>query len=217
VVTDVPGFSDAEHKAIANGAYRAYQVGRGYLELSDCQQEAWLWVVENEEKVDELRERGKSGISSLEQHAYKAALAHVRYVQQANNKTRPQDYATYDVNRIQDMLPAVFLGESFNTGQMVNEEIKSTIAPNEGGNWLVSIVDVERAFKQLTQEQKQLLFAIHSDAEATYKTVGDEFELTEAQVRRREVKAIEAMIDYLGGPKVEREYQRERRRDRDMR
>ncbi len=211
MVTDVPGYSDAEHKAIANGAYRAYQVGRGYLELSDCQQEAWLWVVENEDKVEELRDRGKSGLSSLEQHSYKAALAHVRYVQQANNKTRPQDYATYDISRIQDMLPAVFLGESVNTGQMVNEEIKSTIAPNEGGNWLIGLVDVERAFKALTQEQKQLLFSIHSDPEATYKTVGSEFELTEAQVRRREVKAIEAMIDYLGGPKVEREYQRDRR------
>ena len=220
MVIQVEGYSDAELKAINDGAYRAYVVGRGYLELSDCQQEAWLWILEHEDKVNDMRDdegaMSKSDLSNLGNHCYKAALAHVRYVMQTNNKTRPQDFATFTVNRVQDLLPEVFGGHSFTTGQQVNEEVKSSIAPNEGGTWLVTIIDVERAFKQLTQEQKQLLFELHSHPDATYKDAGEQFGLTDAQVRRREVKAIEAMIDYLGGPKVEWEYQRGRRSNRDM-
>ena len=216
----VEGYTDQELKAINDGAYRAYQVGRGHLELSDCQQEAWLWVIENEEKVQSERDDDgnptASSISSLGSHAYRAALAHVRYVMQTNSKTRPQDYATYDVNRVQDLLPEVFKGHSFTTGPQVNDEIKSTTAPNEGGTWLVTLIDVQNAFKKLTPDQKRMLFALHSDPDATYRSVGEEFEITEAQLRRREVKALEAIVDYLGGPRVGVEHSRDRKGYRDM-
>lgn len=216
----VEGYTDQELKAINDGAYRAYQVGRGYLELSDCQQEAWLWVIENEERVaaerDDEGSPTASSISSLGSHAYRAALAHVRYVMQSRGKTRPQDYATYDTSRVQDLLPELFNGHGFTAGPQVNEDIKSTTAPNEGGTWLVTLIDVQNAFKKLTQDQRQLLFALHSDPEATYRSVGEEFDITEAQVRRRETKALEAIVDCLGGPRVGKEYQRDRKGYRDM-
>lgn len=195
-------FSPAELKAINEGAVRAYTVGRGVVELSDCQQEAWLWVFENIGKVRDWREKDKRH-DRLRTASYHAGLAMIRGQMRDATGAHRQDFVTYSTAYVSDMLPVLFTGDSFNTGAELNEEVKHKVAPNEGGNGLVSLVDIRAAFVKLGQEQKRLLFLLYSKPGTSYDKVAKEIGVSSMTVRRREQKALEQIVDLLGGPRVE--------------
>lgn len=202
-------FSNAQLKAINDGAQRAYSVGRGVVEFGDCKQEAWLWVYENLDTVHKWAESDKRN-DRLRTACYHAGLAFVRAQMQHSTGATRQDFVVYTTAYIQDLLPALFTGQSFNTGDEVNTEVKTRIAPNEGGNGLVSLVDVKRGFAKLTQDQKYLLFLLYSKGDSSYDSVAKILDVSSMTVRRREQRALEAIVDNLGGPRVEA-----RKRERD--
>lgn len=199
---DSPDFSNGQLKAINDGAVRAYAVGRGLLELQDCQQEAWLWVYENLATVRGWAEKDKRN-DKLRTATYHAALALVRSSMMQTTGANRQDFVTYSTAYVQDMLPALFTGATFNTGDEVNDEVKHKTAPNEGGNGLATLVDIKRAFARLPDEQKRLLFLLYHRGDTSYDSVAKELDISAMTVRRREQRALEAIVDNLGGPRVE--------------
>lgn len=199
---DTSEFTNGQLKAINDGAVRAYNVGRGLLELSDTQQEAWLWVYENYDLVAQWAEKDKRN-DKLRTATYHAGLALVRSVMRDHSGSHKQDFVTYTAARVQDLMPALFLGVTFNTGDEIQEEVRHKTAPNEGGNGLVSLVDVKRGFLALPQEQKQILFHLYSNGNASYDSVAKIMGISSMTVRRREQRALEAIVDHLGGPRVE--------------
>lgn len=206
---DVSDFSNAELKAINDGAQRAYSVGRGVVEFSDCKQEAWLWVYENLDTVRKWSETDKRH-EKLRTACYHAGLYYVRAQMRATTGATRQDFVTYSTAYVQDLLPVLFTGSSFQTGDEVNTEVKTPTAPNEGGNGLASLVDIKRGFDKLTMDQKRLLFLLYHRGDTSYEQVAKELDVSSMTVRRREQRALEAIVDNLGGPRVEA-----RRRERD--
>lgn len=202
-------FSNAQLKAINDGAQRAYTVGRGVVEFGDCKQEAWLWVYENLETVRKWAESDKRN-DRLRTACYHAGLIHIRAQMRSTTGATRQDFVVYSTGYVQDLLPVLFTGTSFNTGDEVNVEVKTTTAPNEGGNGLVSLADVKRGFKHLTQDQKRLLFLLYHRGDTSYDEVAKELGCSSMTVRRREQRALEAIVDNLGGPRAEA-----RKRERD--
>lgn len=198
-----PDFSTLQLKAINDGAIRAYNVGRGLLELCDCQQEAWLWVYENLRLVNDWAERDKRH-DKLKSACYHAGLGRVRETMRQNGQSERQDFAVYAVTAVQDLLPALFEDVTFQTGHEMNEEIRHKTPPDEGGTGLAMVVDVKRAFITLPQEQKKILFLLYATPDARYSDVAKEMDMSEATVRRREQRALEGIVDALGGPRVER-------------
>lgn len=195
-------FSNGELKAINEGAVRAYTVGKGVVELADCQQEGWLWVFENLDRVRDWRDRDKRH-DRLRTAVYHAGLAMIRAQMRDNTGAQRQDFVAYSTAYVSDMLPVLFTGDSFNTGAELNEEVRHKVAPNEGGNGLVSLVDIRAAFTRLGQEQKRLLFYLYSVPGTSYDKVAKELGVSSMTVRRREQKALEQIVDLLGGPRVE--------------
>lgn len=201
-MTEVPEFSTAQIKAINEGAARAYAVGRGLVEMSDCQQEAWLWVYENLDTVRKWEDTNRRH-DKLKTACYHAGLLMIRATMRANGGTERRDFATYATAVIQDLLPAVFLGATFQTGDEVNEEIRHKTTISEGGVGVAMVADVKAAFQKLTDDQKEILFRLHADGEATYDSVATAMDMTPSTLRRREQRALEAIVDRLGGPRVE--------------
>ena len=195
-------FSHGELKAINDAAVRAYTVGRGVVDLADCQQEAWLWVFENLGKVEEWRETDKRH-EKLRTKCYHAGLAMIRATMRDNTGAERQDFVTYTTAHVSDMLPVLFTGVSFQTGNEVDEEVKHKTAPNEGGNGLATLMDIRAAFIKLGQEQKRLLFALYSKSDSSYEQIAKEMNVSSMTVRRREAKALEQIVDLLGGPRAE--------------
>lgn len=202
-------FTNAQLKAINDGANRAYAVGRGVVEFNDCKQEAWLWVYENIDTVRRWEDTDRRH-DKLKTACYQAGLAMIRAQMRHTTGAQKQDFVTYSTGYIQDLLPVLFTGSSFNTGDEVNVEVKTTTAPNEGGNGLVSLIDVQRGFAKLTQEQKRLLFLLYHRGDTSYDDVAKELQVSAMTVRRREQRALEAIVDNLGGPRAEA-----RKRERD--
>jgi DNA-directed RNA polymerase specialized sigma24 family protein len=196
-------FSTLQLKAINDGAIRAYNVGKGLLELADCQQEAWLWVCENMKLVKDWAEKDKRN-DKLKSACYHAGLHQVRDIMRQNGQSERQDFATYAVTAVQDLLPTIFETVTFQTGPEVNDEIRHKTPPDEGGTGLAMVVDVKRGFISLPQEQKKILFLLYSKPDARYSDVAKEMDMSEATVRRREQRALEGIVDALGGPRVER-------------
>lgn len=208
---EIDGFSNAELKAINDGAQRAYTVGRSVVEFADCKQEAWLWVYENIDTVRRWAETDKRH-DKLRTACYHAGLAYVRAQMRSATGATRQDFVIYSTAYVQDLLPVLFTGSSFQTGDEVNTEVKTRTAPNEGGNGLVSLVDVKRGFEKLAPEQKRLLFLLYHRGDTSYDEVAKELDVSSMTVRRREQRALEAIVDNLGGPRVEA---RKRERERD--
>lgn len=206
---EVTEFTNAQLKAINDGAQRAYAVGRGVVEFSDCKQEAWLWVYENLETVRKWEDTDRRH-DKLRTACYHAGLAFVRAQMRATTGATRQDFVTYSTAYVQDLLPVLFTGSSFQTGDEVNVEVKTRTAPNEGGNGLASLVDIKRGFDKLTQDQKRLLFLLYHRGDTSYDEVAKQLDVSSMTVRRREQRALEAIVDNLGGPRVEA-----RRRERD--
>lgn len=196
------GFSTAQLKAINEGAARAYAVGRGLVEMSDCQQEAWLWVYENLAIVEKWEDSDRRH-DKLRTACYHAGLLMVRSVMRANGGSEKRDFATYATGVVQDLLPTVFMDTSFQTGDEVNEEIRHKTTISEGGTGLAMVADVKAAFKRLTPEQKLILFRLHATGDVSYEDVAKELDMSESTLRRREQRALEAIVDLLGGPRVD--------------
>lgn len=195
-------FTNSQLKAINDGALRAFHVGRGVVEFADCQQEAWLWVYENIDTVRKWADTDKRH-DKLKNKVFQAALAHIRAQMRNTTGATRQDFAIYSTGMVQDLLPVLFTGTTFNTGEEINVEVKTRTAPNEGGNGLVSLVDVKRGFEKLTQEQKYLLFLLYHRGDTSYDKVAKELGCSSMTVRRREQRALESIVDNLGGPRSE--------------
>lgn len=195
-------FSTHQLKAINEGAARAYAVGRGLVEMSDCQQEAWLWVYENLDTVRRWEDTDRR-YDRLRQACYHAALLMIRATMRANGGSERRDFATYATAVIQDLLPSVFLGSPFQTGPEVNEEVRHKTTISEGGVGLAMVADVKAAFQKLSDQQKEILFRLHAVGDATYEDVAKDLDLSVSTLRRREQRALEAIVDHLGGPRVE--------------
>lgn len=194
-------FSTAQLKAINDGASHACTVGRGLVELGDLQQEAWLWLYSNREKVEGwLADDGR--LDRLRNCAFQAGLILIRDTMRDQCGSLPQDFAVYNTASVAALLPTVFLDGAFSTGPEVNDEVRHIRIPSEGGVGLAIAADIKAAFAKLTQPQKQLLWRLHGKPEPDWhKDVADDLGTSEATIRRREQRALEAIVDALGGPR----------------
>lgn len=196
-------FTDAEVKAIHEGVKHGHSVSNGAVDYMDCWQEAWVWVLENRDRIVEMRESGKKYDRWLRNSAYHVVVGYTRAEMMHRTGSHISDFAVYTAAHIQDMLPALFLGESFNTGHEVNEEVKHKTSPAEGGNGLATMTDIKVAFTRLGQEQKQLLFYLYGEGPTSYEKVARKVGVSSMTVRRREQRALDQMVDTLGGPRVQ--------------
>jgi hypothetical protein len=72
--------------------------------------------------------------------------------------------------------------------------------PAHGNNWLVTLADVEVGYNRLSYEDQNLLALFHRDGYRN-KDLAAEWDLTEAQMSWRHTRAVERLLDHLGGPK----------------
>lgn len=196
-------FTDAEIKAIREGVNRGCNLSNGAVSLDDCWQEAWVWVLENVDLIRKWRDSGSKYDRKLRNAVYHVVVGYIRQDMMQRTGSHYSDFAVYTAAHVQDMLPAMFLGEAFNTGNEVTEEVKHKTSPSEGGNGLATMVDIKRAFGTLGQEQKQLLFYLYGNGPTSYEKVAKTVGVSSMTVRRREARALEQMVDALGGPRVQ--------------
>ena len=194
-----PPITDTELKLARQGAMSAWRSGRGVVEQEDLIAEAHLWMVENLEKVRLWREKGRHGQNTLRNACRQRCLTIVAQARRERSKLTKGDLAYYTPQIIRELLPAIFYPEDWVSSEIHTGETRSPSRPSEGNTRLAMVVDVRSAFSSLPQNDKQLLADLYADGGMPIQVVALQLDVTERTVRRREERALDKMVERLGG------------------
>ena len=183
-------FTDRHRVAVNDGARRAHRVGRGVVEFDDCQQEAWLWLCENEEQVSEWLDTDNAP-RRLADAAYYAGLHLIRATIRQSSGAEPGDMAIYSTDMVKNLLPAIFVEAPHVQADEAPEGTKHRKPPSEGGNLMATVADVKRAFASLNVPQRELLWRLYGqERPVKQQTVAELLDVDVKTVRRRERRAL---------------------------
>jgi len=189
-----------EYRSVTAGAKRAFKAGRELLPLEDLKQEALVWLMERPALVERWREENTSS-RKIRTVAYRVGVEAVRREQRQTGQTHRRDQWQADVGLLEELLPEAVAGPEAWTGanQVPPDEVKrGRTSPAEGNNFLALMCDVSGAFDSLNDEQKFVLQALVV-GDYTQQNLADDLELDRNAVRRIKKRALNDMLDFLGG------------------
>lgn len=191
--------SDKDLKLVRQGAMSAFRSGRGLIDADDLVGAANIWLVENIERVFQWGEEGKHGENKVRHAAKQHCLQILAIERKKKYGLQRGDSHYYTAPVLKEILPDIFNRADWTGGsQASTDQIKSQSAPAEGNNRLAMIVDVKSAFVTLPTQDKTLLYEIYFMG-SSVETLQHLYEVTDRTIRRREARALERLIERLGG------------------
>jgi len=189
----------AEMRAVNAGAKRAHRAGRELVPVEDLKQEAYVWLFERPHTIERWREEKKSA-QKIQTVSYRVGVEAVRREQRQIGQTQRVDQWQADVGLLEELLPDALAGPVAWTdpGLPPEESKRGKSSPAEGNNHLALMVDVSRAFDSLNDQQQFVLRALVV-GDSTQQGLADDMELDRNQIRRIKKRALNEMLDYLGG------------------
>lgn len=191
--------TDNELKLARQGAMSAWRSGRGVVDQDDLVAEAHLWMVEHLEKVRMWRDQGRHGQNKLRNACRQRCLTVVAQARRTRSQLTKGDLSYYTPQIIRELLPVIFHPEDWVSSEIHTGETRSPSRPSEGNTRLAMVVDVRSAFFGLPTKDQQLLADLYSDGGLPIQVIAAQLEVTERTVRRREERALDKMVERLGG------------------
>lgn len=181
-------------------AASAARSGRGVVTLDDMVGEAYLWLSRNEKKLEAWAEEGRHGDNKIRHACRLHCLRIVDKERRKQSKLMRGDLHYYSPALIVEILPDIFDPEDwFGGAPAPTDKVKGTSRPSEGNNRLAMIMDVYSAFVTLSKDDQYLLTQLYADGGLSTEVVGIALDCSARTVRRRADRAIEKMIERLGG------------------
>lgn len=186
----------------------AYEFSRKFhmVDADDIRQELWVWFLEHPNKV-RLWESldGKQSTKLIARSLRNAAKDFCQREKAKTTGYHVSDNHYYDRAVIEEVLPAVLRGDSqgpvlLNLGFTKNKQVAS-----EGGNWLAMKADIERGMDRLPLEQKSIVYLRFGDGCNSNEELGKELGISEDAARMRVNRAVNNLLNFLGGRKPIRE------------
>lgn len=192
--------TDGDLKVARQGAQSAYRSGRGVIDEEDLVGEAHMWLVEHMEKVTRWRDEGSHGRNKLRYAVRCHCLGLVFRERKQRSGLEKGDTHWYTAAMLKEIIPDIFDRQDWVGGAPApSNEIRSASAPAEGNNRLAIILDVLTAFQGLPAEDQWLLRSLYEGAGVHYDVLAAQLEVSDRTVRRREDRALERMVERLGG------------------
>ena len=188
----------------------AYEYSRKFrmVEVDDVRQELWLWFFEHPNKIKVWEELDIKSSTKLFARSLRNAAKD--YCQREKAKAvgyKVEDLYYYDKELLEKLLPSVISGDrtapSLNDlGYTNNKKVVS-----EGNNWFAMVADIEKALDKLTHEQKTMMYLRFGEG-CTIETLAKELSISVDAARMRVNRAMNNLLNFLGGkrPKRERDY-----------
>lgn len=185
----------------------AYEFSRKFhmCDAEDIRQELWVWFLEhpNKVKVWEALD-GKQSVKLVARSLRNAAKDYCQKQKAHAVGYKVEDNYYYDRELVELLLPAV-IRKDLNAPSLTEIGFTSTKkVASEGGNWFAMMADIERAMDRLPLEQKSIIFLRFGDG-CDNKTFAKELGITEDAARMRVNRAINNLINLLGGRKTVRD------------
>ena len=188
----------------------AYEFSRKYhmCDADDIRQELWIWFLEHPNKIKVWEALGGKQSTKLIARSLRNAAKDYCQKQKAQAVGfRVEDNYYYDRELIEALLPSVLRGDLVAPAIQDMGYITGKKVASEGGNWFAMVADIERALRKLTEEQFSIIYLRFGDG-CDNKTFAKELSISEDAARMRVNRAVNNLINYLGGsrPRRERDY-----------
>ena len=182
--------------AVASDYHRKFSP----IEFDDIQQSLYQWFVEHPNKLDTWEAIGEKDAKNLIYRSLRnQALDYCQHWKAKSGGYEASDLFYYEADMVEAILPAVLRGE-FGLGAKVDlGRPGRPSAPNEGGNMMAMMIEVDFGFWKLSKDDRKVLFLRHAEsmdfgAIATQLTLG-----SEDAARMRHKRSIRKLINKIGG------------------
>ena len=193
--------TDREIQIISQGATNAHKAQREFVPLSDLINDGVLWALEHPKKIELWREKGKYGENLLRHSVKQRCLSTVAKERRRVYRLERDDIAYYTPAVVREILPDIFdIEDWLNAGTSeLGDKVSGLSRPSEGNSRLATIVDVKSGFASLSEDDQGLLRDLYEDGGVTQQVLAATLEVSEKTVQRREERAVQRLVDRLGG------------------
>jgi len=177
------------------------------VEISDLRQSLWLWFAEHPNKLKEWEAIGERDAKNLIYRSLRNQA--IDYCQRWKAKSVGYDVSDlyyYAPEVIEAILPAV-LRQEYGVQHKLNlGRVGRPSAPNEGGNLMVLMLEIDAAYYKLNKDDRKLIFLRHAES-MDFKEISNVLSLaSEDTSRMRYKRALNRLVRKLGGHKPYNDY-----------
>lgn len=183
-------------QAVASEYSRKYEM----VELDDIRQSLYKWFVEHPNKLKEWEAIGEKDAKNLIYRSLRNdALDYCQRWKAKSSGYETSDVFYYDAAMIEALLPSVIRGEIGVAHKLNLAGPSKPPAPAEGGNMMVMMIEIDKAYNKLSTEDRAVLFYKYAES-FDYSTIATEMNLgSEDAARMRHNRAIKKLIVRVGG------------------
>jgi DNA-directed RNA polymerase specialized sigma24 family protein len=183
-------------QAVASEYSKKYEM----VELDDIRQSLYQWFVEHPNKLKEWEAIGEKDAKNLIYRSLRNdALDYCQRWKAKSSGYETSDVFYYDAAMIEALLPAVIRGEIGVAHKLNLAGPGKPPAPAEGGNMMVMMIEIDKAYNKLSTEDRTVLFYKYAES-FDYNTIATEMNLgSEDAARMRHNRAIKKLIIRVGG------------------
>ena len=180
------------------------------IDLEDIKQSLYQWFLEHPNKLDTWEAIGPKDAKNLIYRSLRnQALDYCQHWKAKSGGYETSDLFYYEADMVEALLTPVLRGEWGVTHKLNLGRPGKPSAPNEGGNMMAMMIEIDFAYWKLSQDDKKLLFLRHAEA-MDFPDIAKEMELgSEDTARMRHKRAIRKLINKIGGFKPYADYDAE--------
>lgn len=187
----------------------AFEYSRKFptIDIEDIRQSLYQWFVEHPNKLNAWEEIGAKDAKNLIYRSLRnQALDYCNHWKAKSGGYETTDLFFYEADMVEALLPPVLRGEWGVTHKLNLGRPGRPSAPNEGGNLMAMMIEVDYAFWKLPKDDRKILFLRYAES-MDFGDIGKELDMgTEDAVRMRHKRAIRKLINKIGGFKPFRDY-----------
>ena len=196
--------------AVASEYHKKYDM----VELEDIKQSLYKWFLEHPNKLNEWEAIGEKDAKNLIYRCLRNdALDYCLEWKAKSTGYETSDVFFYEADIIEALLPSVLRGE-FGVSHKLNLVGPSKPpAPAEGGNMMVMMIEIDKAYRKLSTEDRTVLFYRYAES-MDYGDIATEMNLgSEDAARMRHNRAIKKLITRIGGfrPWLDKDFEKDNR------
>lgn len=182
--------------AVASEYHRKYSM----IELEDIKQSLYQWFVEHPNKLNDWESLGEKDAKNLIYRSLRnQALDYCLEWKAKSVGFETSDIFFYESDIVEALLPSVLRGEFTISHKLNLVGHTKPPAPAEGGNLMVMMIEIDKAYNKLSKEDRTVLFYRYA-LSLDYSDIATELKMTSADaVRMRHNRAIKKLITKIGG------------------
>jgi len=176
------------------------------IDFEDIRQELYQWFITHPNKLNDWEAIGDKDAKNLIYRSLRnQALDYCQRWKAKSGGYETSDLFYYESDMVEALLPSVLRGYFNITAQLNLGRPGRPSAPNEGGNLMAMMIEIDFGFWKLSKDDRKILFLRYCEA-MHFDEIAKEMELgSEDTARMRNKRAIKKLIHKIGGFKPYRD------------